>query len=291
MHEYDSRDINTCLSSRRIVFVGDSVTRQIFWAFAKKLDVQEQEGDKHSKISLDVHGLKVEFFWDPYLNTSDLAREVAAVSLPGSRKDQIDTTAILLIGGGLWNARYLAEASQQRYETSIGEIARALQDVSRTPSSQSGQNHEGRDDLAIIAPIHIPRYEALSPDRARTITPTRVKSIFQFLQQSSVRHNITVAWSFSHMTWREPSAYGLDGLHVTGAVAGEMVDVLLNARCNAVLRQSSTKGYPMDKTCCNKYPRPDWTQTVILIISLGLLPTFLVTFDGGSFFSIEQTAR
>ena len=290
MHEYNSRDISTCLKSRRVVLVGDSVTRQIFWAFAKKLDVQEQEEKKHSNVSLNVHGLKVEFVWDPYLNTSDLVREVAAVSLSGSRKGQIDTTAILLIGGGLWNARYLAEASYQRYEISIGEIIRALQDVSRTPLSQSGHISEGIDDLAVIAPIHIPQYEALSPDRARTITPTRVKSIFQFLQQSSIRHNITVAWSFSHMTWREPSAYDQDGLHITGAVASEMADVLLNARCNAVLRQSSTKGYPMDKTCCNKYQRPNWTQSVILIISLGLLPTFLVGYQGGSFFPIEQVA-
>ena len=290
MHKYNSRDMSTCLKSRKVVLVGDSVTRQIFWALAKKLDVQEQEDDKHSDTSLDVHGLKLEFVWDPYLNTSDLVSEVAAVSLSGSRKDHIDTTAILLIGGGLWNARYLAEASYQRYETSIGEIIRTLPDVSRTPLGHSGQINEGVGDIAVIAPIHIPHYEALSGDRARTITPTRVRSIFQFLQQSSIRHNITVAWSFSHMTWREPSAYDQDGLHITGAVASEMADVLLNARCNAVLRHTSTKGYPMDKTCCNKYQRPNWTQSVILIVSMGLPPTFLVTCGGGSVCPTDEIA-
>ncbi len=290
MHEYNARDVTTCLNSRRVVFIGDSVTRQIFWAFAKKLNVQEQGEDKHSSISVDAHGLKVEFVWDPYLNTSNLVREVAATSLPRSRNNQIDTAAILLMGGGLWNARYLGEASSAHYQRSIGEIMRALKndEILRTPVSQSIQSSEGVDELAVVVPIQIPRYDALSPERARTITPTSVKPIFQYLQQPSVRHNITVAWSFSHMTWRKPSAYGQDGLHLSGAVAGEMANVLLNARCNAVLRQSNSKGYPMDKTCCNRYQSRDWIQSVLLMISLGLLPVLiLTTLQGESCRSIE----
>lgn len=285
MHEYNVKDVTTCLKSRRVVFIGDSVTRQIFWAFAKKLNVREQD-DKHSNIVVDAHGLKVEFIWDPYLNTSNLDREVSAASLSGSRNEQIDTAAILLIGGGLWNVRYLDEASHQHFEISIGEITRALRNtkISGTPLGQLRQNSVGGDDIAVIAPIQIPHYDALSPERARTITQSRVKPLFQHLQLSSVQQNITVAWSFFHMTWREPLAYHLDGLHVSGAVAVEMADVLLNARCNAVLRQSSPRGYPMDKTCCNRYPRPNWTQSVILTVSLGLLPALIsITSIGGSF--------
>ena len=290
MHDYDARDIGTCLKSRRVVFIGDSVTRQLFWAFAKKLDVREEGEDQHSSISVDAQGLKVEFYWDPYLNTSTLYQEVAAASPSGSRNTKVDTPAILLIGGGLWNARYLGEASYQHFESSISEITRALQngEILGTLSSQSGQSFQDVDTLAVIAPIQVPHYDALSLERARTITPARVKPIFQHLQQLSVRQDITVAWSFSHMTWREPSAYDQDGLHINGAVAGEMGDVLLNARCNAVLRQSNAKGYPMDKTCCNKYRSPNRTQSVILTVSLGLLPAFrLIAFKGESFISIE----
>ena len=294
MHDYNARDIGTCLQSRRVVFIGDSVTRQLFWAFAKKLDVREEGEDKHSSISVDAHGLKVEFFWDPYLNTSTLYQEVAAASLSGSRNTKVDTAAILLIGGGLWNARYLGEASYQHFERSIGEITRALQngEILGTPLSQSGQSFGDVDNLAVITPIQVPHYDALSLERARTITPARVKPIFQHLQQLSVRQDITVAWSFSHMTWREPSAYDQDGLHINRAVAGEMGDVLLNARCNTVLRQSNAKGYPMDKTCCNKYQSPNRTQSVILVVSLGLLPALrLIAFRGERFMSIEYAAR
>ena len=277
MHEYNANDVATCLNSRRVVFIGDSVTRQVFWAFAKKLHVREQEEARHTNVSVDAHGLKVEFFWDPYLNTSNLAREVAMASLSGPRTEKIDNAAILLIGGGLWNARYLGETSYPHFENSVHEITRALHkgNTPGTPLRQPGQSSEDVDDLAVIAPIQVPLYEALSPERARTITPARVKPMFQHLQHSSIQQNLTVAWSFSHMTWREPSAYGQDGLHVSGAVAAEMADVLLNARCNAVLRQSNSRGYPMDKTCCNEYPMPNWTQAIILVASLGLLAALI----------------
>ena len=292
MHEYNAKDVTTCLKSRRVVFIGDSVTRQIFWAFAKKLDVREQREDRHSNLSVDAHGLTVEFAWDPYLNTSNLDREVAAASLSGSRNKHIDKAAILLVGGGLWNTRYLGEASYRRFESSISGIMRALHNgqIPRTPSGQHGHGSEDVDDLVVIAPIQVPRYDALSPERARSITPARVMPIYQHLQQSSIERNVTVAWSFSHMTWREPSAYDQDGLHVTGAVAAKMADVLLNARCNAVLRQSNTKGYPMDKTCCNRYQRPNRTQSVILIVSLGLLPAISITFKGEASRSIGKAA-
>lgn len=283
MHEYNARDMTICLKSRRVVFIGDSVTRQIFWALARKLDVGDHGEDKHSSMSVDAHGLKVQFVWDPYLNTSSLHREVAAASPSGSRNEKVDRPAILLMGGGLWNARYLGEASYQHFESSIGEITRALQDgnVPGTPLGLSGQSSGGVEDLVVVYPIQVPHYDALSPERARTITPARVKPIFQHLQQSSIRQDITVAWSFSHMTWREPSAYDKDGLHIKRAIAGKMADVLLNARCNAVLRQSNAKGYPMDKTCCNRYQRPNWIQSVILAVSLGLLPAMiLITYKG-----------
>lgn len=293
MHDYKAKDLTTCLKSRRIVFIGDSVTRQIFWALAKKLGIREQGQDKHSSISVHAHGVEVNFFWDPYLNTSILHQEVAAVSLPGARNNQIDRAAILLLGGGLWNARYLGDASQQHFESSASEITRALQDRKKpgTPSSRSDQGSEGEDDLTVIAPIHIPHYDALSPERARTITPARVKHMFQHLQQMLVRQNVTVAWCFSHMIRHEASAYDQDGLHIKTAVASQMAEVLLNARCNAVLRQTNFKGYPMDKTCCNGYQRPNWIQSIILNVSLGLLPALtLITLRGENCMSVGWAA-
>ena len=293
MHEYSAKDVVTCLKSRRVVFIGDSVTRQIFRAFAKKLDVRGHGESKHSNVSVDAQGLKIEFVWDPYLNTSSFYREVAATSPSVPKNEQIDTAAILLIGGGLWNARYLGEASYQHFETSITEITRALHNtnITVTPLGQPGRSSENVHDLIVIAPIQVPHYDALSPERARTITPARVKPIFQHLRRSSIQHDIIVAWTFSHMTWHQPSAYLQDGLHVSEAVAAEMADVLLNARCNAILRQSNTKGYPMDKTCCNRYQKPNWTQSLILIASLGLLPSLIpTTFKGESFVSIREAA-
>lgn len=289
LHEYDAGDMSICLKSRRVAFIGDSVIRQIFWAFVEKLDIPQRGEDKHSNISVDAHGLKVDFVWDPYLNTSSLYGEVARAPLSDSKNSQVDRATIILMGGGLWHARHLGEVCYQHFKDSIDEITRALQDgnTTRTSLSQASQSSGGADDLVLVAPILVPQYGALSPARARTITPARVERLLQHLQQSSIEQNLTVAWSFSHMTWREALAYGQDGLHISRAVAGEMANVLLNARCNVVLRQSNVKGYPMDKTCCNKYPRPNRTQSVFLIFSLGVLPVFtLGPFIGEHFMSI-----
>ena len=291
MHEYIAKDVTTCLESRRVVFIGDSVTRQIFWAFAKKLDFQEQGEEKHANITVDAHGLRIEFVWDPYLNTSTFDREVAVASSSGSNDEQNNAAAILLLGGGLWNVRYLGEASYQHFESSIVGITRALHNsnIPVAPFGRLGRSSEGVHDLFVIAPIQVPHYDVLSPERARTITPARVKAVFQHLQQVSVQHNIRVAWSFSHMTWHEPRTYHEDGLHVSETVAAEMADVLLNIRCNAILRQTNSKGYPMDKTCCNRYPKPNWTQAAILIMSMGLLPSLIpITFNSESVAELKE---
>jgi hypothetical protein len=36
MHEYKQTDISQCLQGRRLVFIGDSTVRQVFWAVAQK---------------------------------------------------------------------------------------------------------------------------------------------------------------------------------------------------------------------------------------------------------------
>ena len=294
LHDYDVKDMSTCLKSRRVAFIGDSVIRQIFWAFVEKLDVPKRGEDKHSNISVDAHGLKVDFVWDPYLNTSSLHEEVARAPLSDPKNSHVDRATIIVVGGGLWHARHLGESCHQHFEDSIDKITRALQDgnTSRTSLSQASQSSGDADDLVLVAPVLVPQYDALSPARARTITPARVERLLQYLQQSSIQQNLTVAWSFSHMTRHEALAYEQDGLHVNRAVASEMANVLINRRCNVVLRQSNVKGYPMDKTCCNKYKRPNRTQSVFLIFSLVVLPVFsLSPFRSEHSMSIAQVAR
>ena len=78
------------------------------------------------------------------------------------------------------------------------------------------------------------------------------------------------------MTALDPALYQTDGLHFDENAASQMSDVLLNLRCNAVVKGASVKGYPMDNTCCNSYDQPSWTQAAILNVSIFLSPILVL---------------
>ena len=279
MHKYHTEDLTRCFRDQKIVFVGDSVTRQIFWATARKLGSQgPSDEDPHLDQYLGFNGVTLEFVWDPYMNSTALNREISAATLPEDGSEIAGTTAILLIGGGLWHARYVEEYYPS-FQNSISLISRNthLHDgkMLELRSSASASNHliaESFKTLIAFAPVPVPAYDSLSHARAETITPEKVDTMNSYLHKVSIESQLPVAWSFTSMTAKERRAYASDGLHVTEQVASSMADVLFNARCNLVLRQSQAKAYPMDKTCCNGYEPPNWVQAMILNLSMGLLP-------------------
>jgi hypothetical protein len=95
MHEYQKEDIQECFQKRRLVFIGDSTTRQMFWAVAKKMDIGETEEDvterldqnqKHKDLEFISDGVKVQFIWDPWLNSTGLERELRMFRADPSRE-------------------------------------------------------------------------------------------------------------------------------------------------------------------------------------------------------------
>ena len=281
MHTYDEKDMTACLQNRKLVFIGDSSTRQTFWATGKKLGIQDQSKENHTSFSMGAKGITIEFEWDPYLNSSRLHRELTAASMSMEGISIIGTTAALLIGGGLWHARYLDDTFF------TDRFKRSIETISEYTSFQGNKNSRGafrrysfgplnEGSIVLLAPVPVPLYYALSPERAETITPTKVDSLNMYLYEQSTVGNVTIPWSFSSMTALGAASYQPDGLHIDEDTASRMADVLLNLRCNSVLRKASSKGYPMDKTCCNSYETPNWTQTAILNASLFFLPILIV---------------
>ena len=193
----------------------------------------------------------------------------------------VGTTAALLIGGWLWHDRYLEEASfLERFKHSIDAISEStsLQGAENSGGTlrrySFGRLNEG--SLVLLAPIPVPVYYALLPERAKTITPTKVDALNLYLYQQSAIGNVIVPWIFSSMTALDPASYQTDGLYFDENAASQMSDVLLNLRCNAVVRGASVKGYPMDKTCYNSYDQPSWTQAAILNTSIFLSPILVL---------------
>ena len=285
MHNYGHQDLSACLKDRKIVFVGDSITRQVFWATSRKLGIQDPSGeDRHTDHEIVLQGVTVSFIWDPFLNSSGLHRELTAASVSLESTSSAGTTSLMLIGGGLWHARYLREQYLRHFEYSLEDITEtiALQEkLSEKHYARSVDRFFSAESLVIFAPVLVPDSRLLTPLRAETMTTNAIDSMNYLLRQFSEKVEIPVIWSYNSMTAGQERAFQSDGLHVTETFASTMADVFLNVRCNLALRQSQDKAYPLDRTCCNRYDPPHWTQALILSVLIGLAPfLFLVKSTG-----------
>lgn len=267
--------------------------RELFWATAEKLDSSGaqhaiHEAEKHSNVNFSRNGVDLSFIWDPFLNSSTLQH-----SLEAHRSGNSSATSILVIGGGLWHVGNLGDRYLQDYGDTIDKIMPFMNpgwpEEDRKPYTDTFTTGPNNDNLLILAPVQIPRYEDLKPERAASMTQQRIDPMNDYLRQLHLRQGAHVVWSWSRMVQQQPEVYQGDGLHVTNSVAAHQIDVVLNMRCNSQLSKLD-HGYPMDNTCCNGYARPLWIQRLFLMLSLGFLPLLTcLTAKGESDTSFECT--
>lgn len=96
IHHYNAGEMSACLSSMTIV--GDSTARQLFWAMARRLDLNRanlelQTAEKHEDLDFSLTSIRLSFSWDPFLNSTS--------PIIGNGTD-----SMLIASGGLWYARY-----------------------------------------------------------------------------------------------------------------------------------------------------------------------------------------
>jgi hypothetical protein len=289
LHEYKKDDIQECFGRRRLVFVGDSTTRQIFWAVAKKMDQERAEeeisemldmGQKHKDLEFTSAGVTVQFIWDPWLNSTGLDEELE--NFKADPRDDEDGGAIsaglLLLGApGLWNARHGQENYFKDFRESIDHVIPYM-DHAPVGSGMSRRLskpfpvRQTSPNLLLLAPVQVPRYQSLSPSREETITPEKIDVMNDLLQQVSAHSYADVVWSYSLMTFSGRGEYEDSGLHVVENVAHRKADILLNLRCNS---NAAANGYPFDRTCCSNYSHMASIQWLMLLGGMFLLPGLL----------------
>ena len=285
MHEYKKKDIQECLQKRRLVFIGDSTTRQIFWAVAKKMDHERAQeeitemldmDEKHKDLEFTSEGVSVQFIWDPYLNSTGLDRELEKFKADpeiGSSKADESAGLILLGAPGLWYARHGQENFQKHFRESIDHVIpymdHAQEGNAMLPVSRPFPYRKYSPNFLLLAPVQVPWYQGLSPSREETITPEKIDLMNDYLQQVSAHSSADVVWSYSLMTWEGRAEYEESGLHVIDNVAHRKADVLLNLRCNA---DAASKGHPFNRTCCSNYKQPGPAQWILLLCGMFVLP-------------------
>jgi len=263
IHNYKSADVSTCLSSRRVVFAGDSTIRQLFWGVAMALDeeVDMTKAEMHSDITVEHAGVTLQFYWDPFLNSTTTNREIDMFQGEKYYRGNPNRPALMLMGSGLWYARFETINGMKKWKDTIDGIAQHMRYGRKTTNLT-------RQDLLLLAPVPVPAFEKLNEERQKTITPEKILEMDQYLQQLSNIQGIDVVWALPIMTRAIPQTFESSGLHLVDSVVAKQADVLLNLRCNAMLPAQ----YPYDTTCCMKYEPPNYQQLVGLFIVLAVLP-------------------
>ncbi|RYP58538.1 hypothetical protein DL769_008912 [Monosporascus sp. CRB-8-3] len=306
MLKYTGEDIRDCLAGGRVVFVRDSTTRQIFRATAEKLrevSTEEDIGDavdsgEHEDIRVEAAGVKLDFFWDPWLNSTALRGELANYG-PLSYVEDDDTpedheipeyydkpAALLVVGApGLWAAHHGGDHYLELFKSGIEHISGNLttsldESVMVAEKISAKRYYESATNLILIAPVQVPAYDMLSPERQMTTMPERINMMNEHLSNNprSVADS-HILWAFNKMTENITAAFDWSGLHVIDSVAATKADIVLNARCNGPRadRKDSHQG-----TCCMVYRRGRFETAFLL---LGLFPYLLLVLRllGGSF--------
>ncbi|CAO3564776.1 unnamed protein product [Mortierella alpina] len=259
LRPYNTQHTNSCLGGSRVVMIGDSVVRQLYYSLVKKvLPEANTDGDRHSDIFFQdpVSGTAFEFYWDPVLNST----RTMAILDPSTHQQTPDERipSIFLVGSGLWYLRYSEwTGGLEQWRQRMDELVEAMR--------QHGHSSLGQN--LFISPISAVNTDKLSEERLRTLLPNDIEDMNNYLREA-VRHGpMTVPFSWNKMTMTAASATK-DGLHYVEKVMTAEADVLLNFVCNNKL----PKVAPMAATCCYDYPSNSGVQTLMLLIFLVWLP-------------------
>lgn len=265
IHKYKSRDIAGCLKNKSLLFVGDSTIRQVFWATACGLDpsFSFSDSDKHSDQIVTKFGVKLEFIWDPWLNSSTLFTELEEFA------DSMRRPAVLVVGAGLWYSKYIVNPSSlSLWKYSVNDIIHRM----RQAKSKLARPHS---DLLLLAPITVPAWEKLSGVNNQTILSGEVDAMNAYLKEMTRGQGINVFWAFNGFTKGLPQTFDQSGIHNVKEIAAMKANTLLNLRCNP-----EGKEYPFYGTCCSPYKAPNPFQWLALIGALLTFPIISLILNG-----------
>lgn len=280
-HNYQPKDIVSCMESKRVVFIGDSVTRQLYFQFAHLTDptlptAPPDDDHKHADYSLtSTTGIGLTYIWDPFLNTSSAARYLGP-PISEAVEDFQDPLSLLVLGSGLWYLRYQESGGLPAWESKMEAVVQSLSTF-----------HSFSADKVVVLPVEDVVPSKLSKDRAASMQSSDIDAMNSdlyhrlrpspphrplpfFSHEVYDKSHISLPLVFNQML--DPSQTE-DGLHFSDAVVKVQANLLLNLRCNDVL----PKVFPLDKTCCRSYPWPSPLHLLVLatVVLWGPISWFL----------------
>ncbi len=297
MREYSREDMHQCLQGQRVLFVGDSATRVLFFAALTRLEHEASEwllrttfteADPRHDLSIESEDIQLDFIWDPWLNSTAFLAEMGRFPHPSDTPHDDSNNAIVppklaltLVGSpGLIAARNAGESYFEIFRAATSRVVHVLGDFVH-PSSE---NDDPLSSNVFLAPVTVPRYEMLPPGRAEALSPARIRRMNDYLHSLPNTAQSHILSAYNEMTYHVLESYEDTGLHVTGPVAERWIDIPLNARCNGFLAQADDRvaSFAHQTTCCTPYPKCTRGQTWLWygLVVLFLAPVVLYHWKG-----------
>ncbi|KIY62901.1 Cas1p-domain-containing protein [Cylindrobasidium torrendii FP15055 ss-10] len=267
LHTYKPKEVASCAHNQDFVFVGDSVTRSLFFHFANLADAalptappdDEQKHADHRLVASS--GVRVSFYWDPFLNGTHTREFLAADTHRGNKRP-----ALLVLGSGVWYLRHAEQSGgMSTWEATMEHLLNSL---------ALGMSRARPADEVVLLPVQQVVPSKLSHDRAISILPSDIDAM-----NSDLYHRLHpgLAGYYTAIGGRAPPVFPvsfpsvfndiidpretIDGLHYTSAIVKTQANVLLNLACNKHLPEH----FPFDSTCCRPYPRPRIVHALLLL--------------------------
>ncbi|KAF6766140.1 O-acetyltransferase [Ephemerocybe angulata] len=280
LNQYTSKQSAGCLRSRDVVFIGDSVTRKLYFQFAHTLDASlptkpTADEEKHQDYALvTLNKTRVDFYWDPFLNGTN-TKSILGGLTPNRTSQRGDRPALLVLGSGLWYLRYASESGGiPAWGVNMDSIFTAFTKSKRQVA-----------DSVIMLPVEQVTASKLSPERASTMHPSDIDAmnsdLFHRIHPASPHLGSSPSLTPIHLPlvfnkMLDP-AKTEDGIHYSDSLIKSQASILLNLRCNDAL----PKQFPLSKTCCNRYPTPNIAHGVILFLLVLSIPVLVYLATGG----------
>lgn len=266
LYPHKQKTVSECLSGRRVVFVGDSTVRQLYYGAVSTVDPNvDRAGEKHSNKGLTIEGARWDFVWDPFLNST------AFDQLLRGQYGKTGPPTLLVVGSGLWYLRH-----HQPVELWTERIDRLFSAV-----LGGADGKLSIADEVVLLPVEVPVEDRLSDDRKQTLTRPAVDAMnAELVARFEADPTIGLAFPsvFNQMETGGAGDLAQDGLHFGDEMVRTQARILLNLRCNDVL----VKKFPLDKTCCYQYPTPNWVQILLLTVVVGFAPLAMHLGPGSS---------
>lgn len=272
MHKYKSTEATTCLSEKRVAFLGDSRIRQLFYSFIKIIDPEQTEvGNKHENIPFEdeTSSVNVDFLWYPEANNSMKERLLAWTEDSSTKPD------VVIIGAATWSIKLHSGSREtlQQYRVNLTALSSPLEKL-----AQDGEVYWVLQD---------PVNEEMLSDSRKMITNEQVDlyneaaagALNSSKRSAKARVRLLAA---SRQAAMETIARSTDGLHLPESSRNVGAMVLMNAVCNKLLR-------PIDGSCCQPPAPPNLLQKLSACVFLASGLAFLALHALG--YNLHRKAR